>query len=82
MQNASLFLPDTISDALRVNLASGLRALADAFDAHELDGEFLGSNAMAGGRYDDRLHLRIVLDIAAPVVRMITSESSTLKLED
>jgi hypothetical protein len=81
MQNASLFLPDTIADSLRINLASGLRALADALDAEELDGEFLSANAMAGGRYDDRLHLRIVVDIAAPVVRMIASGSSALKLK-
>jgi hypothetical protein len=79
IKNTSLFLPDAISDSLRVNLASGLRALADSLDAQELDGRFFGANAMAGGRYDDRLHLRIVLDVAAPVVRMIAHESSMLK---
>jgi len=46
----------TRSDSLRVSLASGSRALADALDAQELDGRFIGASA-AGGRYDDRLHL-------------------------
>lgn len=36
MHNASLFVPDTISDSLRLNLAIGLRALADALDAQKL----------------------------------------------
>ena len=79
MQNTSLFLPDAISDSLRVNLASGLRAIANALDAQELDGRFVGANAVAGGRYDNRLHLRIMLDVAAPVVRIIVPESSKLK---
>lgn len=81
MHDASLFLPDTISDALRVNLASGLRALADAVNAQELDGRFIGASAAAGGRYDDRLHLRIVLDVAAPIVQLIAPEPYTLKLK-
>ncbi len=80
MHDASLFLPDTISDSLRVNLASGLRALADALEAQELDGKFVGASAAAGGRYDNRLHLRIVVDVSAPIVRMIASEPSTLNL--
>ena len=82
MHNASLFVPETISDSLRVNLASGLRALADALDAQELDGKFISASTAAGGRYDDRLHLRILLDVAAPVIRMIAPEASPLKLED
>ncbi len=82
MHDASLFVPDTISDSLRVNLASGLRALADALDAQELDGKFVSAGAVAGGRYDDRMHLRILLDVAAPVIRMIPPEGSPLKLED
>lgn len=82
MHNASLFLPDAISDSLRVNLANGLRALADSLDAQELDGKFIGASAAAGGRYDNRLHLRIVVDVSAPVVRRIAPEASTLKLDD
>ncbi len=82
MHNASLFVPDTISDSLRLNLAIGLRALADALDAQKLDGRFVSANAAAGGRYDDRLHLRIVLEVAAPVVRIIAPKSSKLKLDD
>jgi hypothetical protein len=82
MHDASLFIPDTISDALRNDLATGLRAISDALDANQLDGRFVSANAAAGGRYDDRLHLRILLDVAAPIIRSIASIPSTLKLED
>ncbi len=50
MYDASLFLPDTISDSLRINLASGLRAIADAFDTQQLDGRFISESVAAGGR--------------------------------
>ena len=56
MHDASLFLPDTISDALRLNLATGLRALADALDTRKVDGKFVSASPGAGGRYDARLH--------------------------
>jgi hypothetical protein len=58
-----------------------LRALADALDTQNLDGEFISASAAAGGRHDDRLHLRIVLDVAASIVQTITSDGSTLKLK-
>jgi hypothetical protein len=82
MRDASLFLPDTISDVLHADLAIGLRTLADALDTQELDGRFISANPVAGGRNDDRLHLRIVLDIAAPIIQVIAPEASTLKLKD
>ena len=82
MQGTSLFIPDTISDALRSNLATGLRALADALDTQNLDGKFISASAAAGGRHDDRLHLRIVLDVAAPIIQTIAPDGSTLKLDD
>jgi len=82
MQGTSLFIPDTISDALRSNLATGLRALADALDTQNLDGKFISASAAAGGRHDDRLHLRIVLDIAAHIIQTIAPDGSTLKLDD
>jgi hypothetical protein len=81
MQGTSLFIPDTISDALRSNLATGLRALADALDTQNLDGKFISASAAAGGRHDDRLHLRIVLDVAAPIIQTIAPDGSTLKLK-
>ncbi len=81
MQGTSLFIPDTISDALRSNLAMGLRALADALDTQNLDGKFISASAAAGGRNDDRLHLRIVLDVAAPIIQTIAPGGSTLKLK-
>ena len=43
MPDTSLFMPDTISAALQENLAAGLRALADALDAGELDGRFFNA---------------------------------------
>ena len=76
------FLPDTISDALLGDLATGLRAIADALDARKLDGKFVSASAAAGGRHDDRLHLRIVLDVAAPIIQTIALDGSTLKLDD
>ncbi len=82
MPDASLFVPDSTSDALRSDLATGLRAIADALDANQLDWKFIGANAAAGGRYDDRLHLRIVLDVAAPIIQSIAFTPSTLKLEN
>ncbi len=81
MHDASLFVPDTISEALRNDLATGLRAIANALDAHQLEGKLMSANAAAGGKYDDRLHLRIALDIAAPVIRSLAFKPSTLKLE-
>ena len=81
MQGTSLFIPDTISAALRSNLATGLRALADALDTQNLDGKFISASAAAGGRHDDRLHLRIVLDVAAPIIQTIAPDGSTLKLK-
>ena len=82
MRDTSLFLPDTISDALRCDLATGLRAIADALDARKLDGKFVSASAAAGGRHDDRLHLRIVLDVAAPIIQTIALDGSTLKLDE
>ena len=82
MDGAALFIPETISDALRTNLATGLRALADALDAQSLDGKFISASAVAGGRHDNRLHLRIVLDVAAPIIQTIAPAGSTLKLDD
>ncbi len=81
MQGTSLFIPDTISAALRSNLATGLRALADALDTQNLDGKFISASAAAGGRHDDRLHLRIVLDVAAHIIQTIAPDGSTLKLK-
>ena len=82
MLDASLFVPETISEALRSDLATGLRAIADALEGHQLDGKLVRTNAAAGSRYDDRLHLRIVFDVAAPIIQSIASKPSTSKLED
>ena len=64
-----LFLPETISEALDANLATGLRAIADALDSGRLDGKHLGTIAAAGGSRDDRIHLRVSLDLAAPIIQ-------------
>lgn len=64
-----LFLPDTISEALDTDLASGLRAIADALDGGHLDGRHLSTMAAAGGSHDERIHLRVSLDLAAPIVQ-------------
>jgi hypothetical protein len=82
MNNSSLFVPEMILEALRSDLATGLRAIADALDGQQLDGKFVGANAAAGGRYDNRLHLRIVLDMAAPGIQSSACTPSTLKRGD
>ncbi len=69
-----LFLPETISEALDTNLANGLRAIADALDGGPLDGKHLGAIAAAGRTHDDRIHLRVTLDLAAPIVRLDADE--------
>lgn len=81
MHNASLFVPEAIAEALRSDLASGLRAIADALDGHHLNGKFVSANSAAGGRYDDRLHLRIVLDVTAPIIQSVDNETLEAKLE-
>ena len=80
MHDASLFVPETLLEALRDDLATGLRAVADALDARQLDGRFNGGMAAAGGRCDDRMHLRIVLDLAAPILRPIEPHAASLKI--
>ncbi len=69
-----LFLPETISEALDTNLATGLRAIADALDGGHLDGKHLGTIAAAGGSRDDRIHLRVTLDLAAPILQRDNDE--------
>ena len=76
MQDSSLFIPESISKALREDLASGLRSLAEALDRHQLAGRFVSAKAAAGGCNDDRMHLRIVLDVAAPIIRAIKAHNT------
>jgi len=82
MQDTSLFIPESISKALSEDLVTGQRALADALDLHQLDGRFVSANAGAGGRRDDRLHLRIVLHVAAPIIQVTVQGTPPVKLED
>jgi hypothetical protein len=82
MRDASLFLPDTISEALRGDLATGLRAIADALDARKLDGKFVSASAAAGWTTRRPTALRIVVDVAAPIIQTIALDGSTLKLDD
>lgn len=82
MRDTSLFIPDAISDALRTDLASGLRAIADAIDRRELEGRYISSNVGAGGRNDERLHLRIVFDFAAPIVRSLREQADSARLTE
>lgn len=82
MRDTSLFIPDAISDALRTDLAGGLRAIAEALDRSQLAGRYISSNAGAGGRNDERLHLRIVFDLAAPIVQSQGDQAETAKLTE
>ncbi len=82
MRDASLFVPERISDALHSDLATVLHAIADALDARKLDAKFVSASPAAGGRHDDRLHLRIVLDVAAPIIQHLPSDASPWKLKE
>ena len=72
-----LFLPETISDTLDSNLANGLRAIADALDSGQLSGRHLGTMAAAGPPHDERIHLRVSLDLAAEILQ--TDEEPVLE---
>ena len=62
------FDPDNIRIALERNLPEGLRALADAIEAKQIDGRLtsIQGNGFVHWR-DTRAHLKVVLDIAAEV---------------
>lgn len=63
-----VFMPDEIQTALDRNLASGLRQLADAIEAGQIDGKCIdcNGNGFTGGN-DLRAHLMLRIDLAAPI---------------
>jgi hypothetical protein len=66
-----VFDPDSIRTALEMDLPSGLRALADAIEAKEIDGavtSVMGSALLQHWR-DMRMHVYVTIDIAALAFR-------------
>ena len=68
MKEVATFDPDEIRNVCRQNLAQGLRAIADALDAGELEGKLLEvrGNGFVSWR-DTRAHVVVAIDLAAQV---------------
>ena len=60
-----VFDADAIQQTMDRNLAAGLRMLADAIESGQLEGRLMRAQAV-GGR-DDRAHIVVSIDVAAPV---------------
>ena len=58
MQGTSYSFPTQLPTRCGAIWRRVLRALAGALDIQNLDGKFISASAAAGGRHDDRLHLR------------------------
>ena len=82
MQGTSYSFPTQLPTRCGAIWRRVLRALADALEIQNLDGKFISASAAAGGRHDDRLHVRIVLDVAAHIIQTIAPDGSTLELDD
>jgi hypothetical protein len=65
------FTPDEIQTAMDKNLAAGLRQLADALDAGAIDGRCIDCQGHGGPLHDDRAHLLLRIDLAAPIKQAI-----------
>lgn len=64
----TVFTPDEIQAAMDKNLAAGLRQLADALEAGAIDGKCIDCIGHGlGPKNDDRAHLMLRIDLAAPV---------------
>ena len=66
-----VFDPDSIRAALEIDLPNGLRALADAIEAKEIDGQVnsVKANALTQHWRDTRMHIFVTLDVAAQAFR-------------
>ena len=82
MHDTSLFVPETFQKRCEVTWLQAYARLPMHSTAISSTEKFVSANAAAGGRYDDRLNLRIVLDGAAPIIRSNRSTSSTLKVKN
>ncbi len=65
---SAFFTPDEIQSSMYRNLAAGLRQLADAIEGGTIDGKFLDCKGHGfGPKNDDRAHLLLRVDLAAPI---------------
>ena len=69
--------PNEIELALKRDLATGLRTIADDIEAGRMEGKFwkMQGNGMTP-RYDQRPHMLITIDIAAPPQQQLETEIS------
>lgn len=62
------FDPSTIQTALDRDLPNGLRMLADALEAKQIDGWLISAQGRAGaGPHDTRAHVLVKINLAAQV---------------
>jgi len=69
--------PTEIELALKQDLATGLRKIADEIEAGRMEGKFwkMQGNGMTP-RYDQRAHMLVTIDIAAPLRQQLETETS------
>jgi hypothetical protein len=67
MMEATVFDPEEIAVQLGRNLPHGLRMIADAVEAKQIDGRLLhcGGYGLSLGSRDTRAHILVKLDLAA-----------------
>lgn len=73
-----IFTPDEIQAKLDRNLAAGLRELAAAIEAGQIDGKLIdcqGNGLWSARSNDTRAHLMLRVDLAAPIRQVLEGES-------
>lgn len=77
-----VFMPDEIEAAMDKNLAAGLRQLADALEAGTIEGKCLDCQGHGfGPKNDQRAHLMLRIDLAAPVIQTFLGGESREEFE-
>ena len=69
--------PTEIELALKQDLATALRKLADDIETGRMEGKFwkMQGNGMTP-RYDQRAHMLVTIDLAAPLQQQLETETS------
>lgn len=69
-----VFDPDSMREALGRDLPNGLRALADAIEAKDIEGQLCSVKGTALFQHwrDTRMHIHVTLDLAAQAFRWST----------
>ena len=77
MSEIVVWEPIEIEIALKHDLIAGLRKIADDIEASRMEGKFwkMQGNGMTP-RYDQRAHMLVTIDIAAPLQQQLETETS------